>query len=207
MSVEYRTIKGEVVFELVEKRSRFIASLNCVSSQVAAQTYLSKIRKKHYGAKHNVYAYVLASGQKKFFDDGEPSGTGGKPVLDVLKKNSLFDVVCVVSRYFGGILLGRGGLLRAYSAAAASAVEGADFVRMVACDYLKVSCDYSLLDSVLLVLKKCGAFLDNKVFGQLVELYFFSELPNTDILEKRLENISCGKIVLENLGRKIHKIR
>lgn len=206
MGVEYRTVKGEVVFELVEKRSRFIASLDCVSSQAMAQAYLSKIKKKHYSAKHNVYAYVLASGQEKFSDDGEPSGTGGQPVLDVLKKNSLLDVVCVVSRYFGGILLGRGGLLRAYSAVASKAVEDADFVKMVACDYCKITCDYSLLGSVLSVLKKYGFFLDNKVFTQSVELYGFSALLKTGLLSVALEDVSCGKIGFEILSRRIRKV-
>ena len=206
MSVEYNTIDGEVISELVEKRSRFVANLNCVSNQVEAESYIFKVREKHYGAKHNVYAYILGSGQVKFSDDGEPSGTGGQPILGVFKKNGLCDVVCVVSRYFGGILLGRGGLLRAYSDAAVRAVEHAKIVEMVECNYCKITCEYSSLDYILSVLKKFGIFLESKIFNQMVDLYVFSKLPDTENLKANLENVSSGKIGFKILGRKLHKV-
>lgn len=206
MGIEYKSVKGEFVCELVEKRSKFVASLGPVSSQNEVGSFLAKVRKTHYGAKHNAYAYVLFSGQEKFFDDGEPSGTAGQPVLEVLKKNSFLDVICVVSRYFGGILLGRGGLTRAYSGAAKKAVEQAGVVRMFMCDYCKVTCDYSVLDNVLSVFRKSGVFLENKVFNQLVSLYVFSKEQNTSDLKKDLEYVSCGKIKIENLGKRIHKV-
>ena len=206
VSTEYKTVEAEVIFELIEKRSRFVASLSCVSSQAEAETYLCGVKKKHYSAKHNVYAYILASGQEKFSDDGEPSGTGGQPVLGVLKKNELCNAICVVSRYFGGILLGRGGLLRAYSSAAVKAVECAKIVEMVECDYCKIACDYPFLDSVLSVLKKSDIFLEKKIFNQTVDLYVFSELPDTGNLKANLKNISGGKVGFEILGRKLRRI-
>ena len=206
MGIEYKSVKGEVVCELVEKRSKFVASLGPVSSQNEVGSFLAKVRKIHYGAKHNAYAYVLFSGQEKFFDDGEPSGTAGQPVLEALKKNSFLDVICIVSRYFGGILLGRGGLTRAYSAASKKAAELAGVVSMFMCDYCKVTCEYSVLDNVLSIFKKSEVFVESKVFNQLVDLYVFSKEQNTSYLKVNLENVSCGKIKFEILGKKIHKL-
>lgn len=206
MSLEYKSIKGEVVCELVEKRSRFVASLCPVSSKASAGSYIAKVKKAHHEAKHNVYAYILFSGLEKFSDEGEPSGTAGQPVLDVLKKNYLSDVVCAVSRYFGGILLGRGGLARAYSGAAKKAVEQASIVSMLMCDYCKVTCDYSILDNVLSIIKRSEVFVENKVFNQVVDLYVFSKEQSTSDLKNCLENVSCGKIKFEILGKRIHKL-
>ena len=116
---EFVTIKDNVQFELVEKKSRFIANLFYVESTQEAENVIKEIRKKYYDAKHNCIAYrIIENGRivEKASDDGEPSGTAGAPMLNILQKNNLANVLIIVTRYFGGILLGTGGLVRAYSA-------------------------------------------------------------------------------------------
>ena len=116
---EFVTIKDNVQFELVEKKSRFIANLFYVESTQEAENIIKDIRKKYYDAKHNCIAYrIIDNGRivEKASDDGEPSGTAGAPMLNILQKNNLANVLIIVTRYFGGILLGTGGLVRAYSA-------------------------------------------------------------------------------------------
>ena len=113
---EYITVKNSGEDEFVEKRSRFIGYCKPVKTQDEAVSFINEIRSKHWDATHNVYAYVLSDGQiMRYSDDGEPQGTAGVPVLDVIKKMGIVDVVVVVTRYFGGIMLGAGGLVRAYS--------------------------------------------------------------------------------------------
>ena len=118
----YTTIAGRVTAELEEKASRFIATLDHVADEQEAHALIAEIRKANPLARHNVYAWVLRSGGERRSDDGEPQGTSGPPVLDVLRGSGLQDVCCVVTRYFGGTLLGTGGLVRAYSGAARLAV-------------------------------------------------------------------------------------
>ena len=119
ISNEYKTVKDIGIAEIVEKRSRFIASVRPVSSEEDALEYLNMLKQKYWDARHNVYAYIIRENNiMRYSDDGEPSGTAGVPVLDILKREELTDVIVVVTRYFGGILLGTGGLVHAYSKAA-----------------------------------------------------------------------------------------
>lgn len=126
-----KTIKENVEAEIVEKKSKFIANLIYVKSQEEAEEHLKSIRKKHYDAKHHCYAYSIMTKDgiiNKSSDDGEPSGTAGAPMLNIINKNELINVLVVVTRYFGGILLGTGGLVKAYSDSTLKAIENADFV-------------------------------------------------------------------------------
>jgi len=128
---EYRTIKYEADDSFVERRSRFIGYAKPVTTNEEAVAFINEIKAKHWDATHNVYAYVLRDGQiRRYSDDGEPQGTAGIPVLDVLLKENLTDLVVVVTRYFGGVLLGAGGLVRAYSHGAKIAVVAAKMINM-----------------------------------------------------------------------------
>ncbi len=141
---EYCTIAAPAFAELTEKRSRFLAALAPVETQAQAQAFLAEIRKKHHEARHHCFAYLTREGNiTRCSDDGEPSGTGGQPILNVLEGAGLTDVCCVVTRYFGGTLLGTGGLTRAYGGAAAAAAAQAETVRMVQCVLCRVHMDYS----------------------------------------------------------------
>ena len=126
---DYKTVKTESHDEFTEKRSRFIGYVKPVKTEDEATGFISSIRSKHWDARHNVYAYSLREGNiKRYSDDGEPSGTAGMPVLDVITKNEVYDVCVVVTRYFGGVLLGTGGLVRAYSQGAKLALGHLDLV-------------------------------------------------------------------------------
>ena len=130
----YRTIASPVTTTLIEKKSRFLSFLTPIESEAQAQAHLADIRKEHWSANHHCYAYRLLDGTERASDDGEPSGTAGRPMLHVLTEQQLVGVLAVVTRYFGGTLLGAGGLVRAYSGAVAEAVKSAQVVTFAAHD-------------------------------------------------------------------------
>lgn len=141
----YRTLKGPAQDEFTEKRSRFIDYASPVTNEEEALAFLEQIRARHRDATHNVYAYVLRDGLlQRFSDDGEPQGTAGIPVLEVILKSGITDCAVVVTRYFGGTLLGAGGLVRAYSHAARLAIEKAGISEMRLCRILEITVDYTL---------------------------------------------------------------
>lgn len=139
----YLTVTNESHGEYEEKRSRFLAVLIPCQTEEQVIERLASLRSKYWDARHNVYAYILKNGASRFSDDGEPHGTAGKPVLDVLAGSGLTDALIVVTRYFGGVLLGTGVLVRAYSTAARSAIEAAQIVKMCPCTGFEINCPYS----------------------------------------------------------------
>ena len=144
-SASYRTVKAPAAIEIVVNRSRFIGQCIPVSSEAEALEQLAAIRKRYWDATHNCYAYSI--GQKgeiaRFSDDGEPGGTAGMPMMDALRGAGVTDVLCVVTRYFGGILLGTGGLVRAYGRTCSEAIQAAGVVRMVSCDLVRFEVPYA----------------------------------------------------------------
>ena len=143
MEDSYVTLQGSGEYTTVVKRSEFIGYCAHVTDKKAAEEFILKIKSKHYDAKHNVYAYILRDGTLKYSDDGEPQGTAGMPVLSVIQKEKVVDIVVVVTRYFGGILLGGGGLVRAYSDAASGAINASPLLTMIHCTEFKTTVDYS----------------------------------------------------------------
>ncbi|MFR5864850.1 MAG: IMPACT family protein [Acutalibacteraceae bacterium] len=132
----YKTLRGPASAELTEKRSVFICRVRPVTTEAQALAFLAEVRKQCADARHNVYAYTIReNGIARFSDDGEPHGTAGLPTLDALRKRGIVDAAAVTTRYFGGVLLGTGGLVRAYSQAAAMAVEQAGVAEMAACAF------------------------------------------------------------------------
>ncbi|HOQ06313.1 MAG TPA: YigZ family protein, partial [Clostridiales bacterium] len=131
MRKDYLTVSKEAVAEIEEKKSRFIATVRPVSSEQEAQDFINRLKARYWDATHNVYAYYICAGNvvQKFSDDGEPSGTAGLPVLEAIKKTGVQDVAVVVTRYFGGTLLGASGLVRAYGRSAALGIDAAGIVR------------------------------------------------------------------------------
>src|SRR5699024_999826 len=147
---KFKTIEGKVTAEVEEKKSRFIANLFYVESVEEAENCLKQIKKKYYNARHNCYAYVVKEENiiKKSSDDGEPSGTAGSPILNVIEKNNLCNVLIIVTRYFGGILLGAGGLVRAYTEAATKSVEKAEIVEQELGYEIEITIEYSELEKL-----------------------------------------------------------
>ena len=165
MAKDYKTVLENASDEFVEKRSRFIGYCKPVKTEQEAIDFINEKRSEHWNATHNVYAYSLREGNiKRYSDDGEPSGTAGMPVLDVIVKNEIFDVVVVVTRYFGGVLLGTGGLVRAYSHGSKIAVEAAKPVIMQNCLVCEARCAYNQYGKVSSLIIGVGAAVDDTVY-------------------------------------------
>ncbi len=203
----FKTINGESVFELTEKRSKFIATLVHIESESDATEFINKMRSNYWDARHNVYAYTLSDGNiKRFSDDGEPHGTAGKPVLDVIDGAGLFNVAVVVTRYFGGILLGTGGLVRAYSAAVQGAVNCADIKTMTNCRELQIVCDYSMYDTLGSVLKDiAGGVIGSDFTSEVVTEIYIDEASADDFTAKLCDTFN-GKVTINVKGNKFYPI-
>ncbi len=204
---EYKTVEKENSDEFIEKKSRFIGYVCPVQTQQEAVDFINSIKSKHWDATHNVYAYVLKENNiQRYSDDGEPSGTAGVPVLDVILKNELVNVCVVVTRYFGGTLLGAGGLVRAYSHASKLAVEAGRIITMAPCKILKVSVDYSFYDRLNILLNDFGANVESTDFSDKVDVTFALKEQSADILKDKLIDMSNGSYFLNEIGEKFSKI-
>lgn len=182
----YLTIKEPHFEELTEKKSRFIASLYPCTTEEEASAILAEIKSKYWDARHNVYAYILNSGTVRFSDDGEPHGTAGKPVLDVLTGSGLTDVIVVVTRYFGGILLGTGGLVRAYSGTAKLCLDAAQKVEMCPCVWCCIECDYQNHAKLMSLIEEKGGVITNEEFTDIVTVSFSFKEEQIDDFEAAL---------------------
>lgn len=187
--------------EYVVQKSRFIGYVCPVSSTDEANEFVKKIRALHPQARHNVYAYVVREPEySRYSDDGEPQGTAGMPVLDVLKKGGVTDAVIVVTRYFGGILLGTGGLVRAYSHTASLALQKAGIVRMSQCAECECRVDYSFYTSAQQLLTSNGAVVDDTVFENDVRLVFHISDKDFENLKSKIFDASNGRFTPEKTG-------
>ena len=190
----YKTVEKQASAEFVEKRSRFIGYVCPVSTVDEANAFIADISKKHFDAKHNVYAYILKDGSvKKYSDDGEPQGTAGMPVLEVMEKNGLFDVCIVVTRYFGGILLGGGGLFRAYTQAAKLAIEAGGIACVSLCCVMSLECDYGFYSKANLLITERGGVITDSEFGENVHLVFHIGAGYADNISDSVFETSNGK--------------
>ena len=199
--MEYRTILNESSDEFIERKSKFIGYIKPVTTQEEAVSFINEIKSKHWDATHNVYAYVLREGQvRRYSDDGEPQGTAGIPVLDVLLKENVTDCVVVATRYFGGTLLGAGGLVRAYSHTAKIAVDAGQVITMKLCKVLKVTCDYNFYGRLNSLIPESGGVIDDTIFADNVTVTF--KLPVNDVasFDAKLVDMSFGKFHTEEIG-------
>lgn len=168
---DYTTVRGTASAEIEEKHSRFIASVSFADTEQAALDFLASVRAQHRAARHNVYAYVLREGNRtRYSDDGEPAKTAGLPVLEAIQHAGVTDCVVVVTRYFGGILLGTGGLVRAYTASAAAGLAAAEIVTVRSCVSVEITVEYSLYERAALLFQQAGARLEEPVFSDKVFL-------------------------------------
>lgn len=194
----YLTIKDRAEASFIEKHSEFIGYLAPVTTNDEAVAFINEIKSKHRKATHNVYAYILRDDNiVRYSDDGEPQGTAGVPVLDVLKKRGLTDICCVVTRYFGGILLGGGGLVRAYSHATSIAVDSASIMDMCSCYQLKFSMNYTLYGKVNYILPNFDIKILDTNFSNCVTITLLVKVERFEELNKKLIDVSNGSIVVE----------
>ena len=204
---DYLTLRKEASDEFIEKRSRFIGYAKPVTTQEEAMDFINSIRSKHWDATHNVYAYVLRDGQsRRYSDDGEPSGTAGVPVLDVLLKENITDCVVVATRYFGGVLLGAGGLVRAYSHTSKIAVEAAGIVKMSICAVMSVTCDYNYYGRLTSLIPEFEGVTEDTDFGENVTVKFYLPVANEPLFSAKLIDSSFGKFSAVKLGEKYAEI-
>ncbi len=191
---EYRTIRGTASGEYEEKKSRFIAAAAHVETEAEAVAFLEQIRAANRTARHNVYAYKLRAGNReRYSDDGEPAKTAGTPVLEVIGHSGLTDLIVVVTRYFGGILLGTGGLVRAYTTAASSALAAADQVTVQPVVRLTTTVDYPLYERVTLLIGAAGGKLADPVFTDRVSLEWQMRAGTQAPLLEQLRELTRGQ--------------
>ena len=195
MEQSYRTIRAEAAAEFVERRSRFIGSIRPCRTEEEAAAFLEEKRKQYWDASHNVYAYVLRAGNKeRCSDDGEPQGTAGRPVLDVLQKEHLVDVCVVATRYFGGILLGTGGLTRAYSHTSKIAVDAAQIVQMCVCRRYRLEFAYPLYGKISYLLPDFSLRVLGTDFADRVAMEVLIRGEEADAFCKQLTELTNGQL-------------
>lgn len=203
MIEDYKTVRTAAQDEFTEKRSRFIGYCTPVATEAEATAFISRIRSKHWDARHNVYAYSLREGNlRRYSDDGEPSGTAGMPVLDVITKNEVYDVCVVVTRYFGGILLGKGGLVRAYAQGAKLALEAGQVIKMQSCLLCSLGCSYNQYGKVSAAVIDAGALIDDTLYEADVVIKFHMPSELLPLLNKKLADISAGEVQAEGKEEK-----
>ncbi|MBQ4427638.1 MAG: YigZ family protein [Oscillospiraceae bacterium] len=194
--------------EYVEKHSRFIARVWPVKSEQEALAHLREVREKHWDATHNVYAYSIKEGNiARFSDDGEPSGTSGMPVLNVFTSGGVNDFICVVTRYFGGILLGAGGLVRAYSKAAGMALEEAGRAEMKVVCSVTLKCSYSQLERIKAEISRFNIVTDSIDYGANITMSLSVPEEETEAFRLRITDVTAGSVVPEKTGESLKPVK
>lgn len=200
--MEYKTIARRCEASFIEKKSEFIGYLCPVQTEEQAAAFIEEIRAMHRKATHNCYAYILRENNAaRHSDDGEPGGTAGVPIYEVLRKEGLTDVCCVVTRYFGGILLGAGGLVRAYTKGAKDAVEAAQIKCMASAVKLLVTVDYGLYGRLAQIFADFDARIADEQFADNVKITLFIREENAQKLTDKLIDSCSGAISVDELGK------
>lgn len=195
---EYCTVADEAQAELVERRSRFIATVAPVTTEEEAQAFIARMKKQYWDARHNVSAYCLRKGQvSRCSDDGEPAGTAGMPVLEVLQKRGITDCAVVVTRYFGGILLGTGGLVRAYSQSASLGLDKAEIQWQRFCAVGTVRCSYTQYGRIQPLIIQAGGVITDTEFADDVMLQVYFPLAAVEPFQRELTEVSAGQLVFK----------
>lgn len=200
----YYTIKEAGTHEVIIQKSRFIGHMKRVTTEEEAQQFIQSIKKQHYNATHNCYAYLIGERDQiqKANDDGEPSGTAGIPMLEVLKKLALKNVVIVITRYFGGIKLGAGGLIRAYSSVTAETVKQIGIVKGELMQGYSVTVAYPLLGKLENALRNSPYSIDDIHYLENVELIIYVPIDKINTFEETIINLTNNQMTLTKLAQK-----
>ncbi|MDX9918095.1 MAG: YigZ family protein [Gudongella sp.] len=209
MSKTYKTVAGYGEDEFIVSKSRFIGYVNRAETEEEALEFIQKIKEMHKTATHNVYAYIIGEAGilQRFSDDGEPSGTAGIPALEVLKKEDLKNVVVVVTRYFGGVKLGGGGLVRAYSKSAKIAVDSGIIVDMTPFERIRVEISYTAYGKLENYLRDKGISPEETSFGDDVSLEVYIDSEDLDLFQSELNDMTSGTVKLTFLGESMLPVR
>lgn len=203
----YRIPTGNGASEYVEKRSRFLGLVQPVSSEDEAREIIAACKKQYHDARHNCWCYLLRDGTERYSDDGEPQGTAGLPMLEVFKREGVENVVCVVTRYFGGVLLGTGGLLRAYTKSAKDALDAAGIAAVRRWVKLEVGCPYSLLERMKTECLSLDGAVQNVDYGADVLLSLLLPENNTEAFSARVTELSAGACSAQTVGEELMPVR
>ena len=198
----YKTVKGYGQTEIEIHKSRFIAYVERVESEETAVAFINQTKKKHWNATHNCSAYMVGEDDQhqKADDDGEPSGTAGKPILEIIKKSGLKDTVIVITRYFGGIKLGAGGLIRAYGKSASAGIKAAGTVERQGHTRIAAKIDYNQLGMLENQLRQQGYIIDDKQFGDKITLIVLEKLGQEEVLKQKITDWTAGQVEFSLVG-------
>ena len=197
---EYRIPASPGESELTEKRSRFLGHVRMVESEEEAKAFIAEMKRKYYAARHNCWCYAGRDGAERYSDDGEPQGSAGIPMLEVLRRRGVTNAVCVVTRYFGGVLLGTGGLLRAYTQSTADALDAAGVAVVRAWTEAEARCSYAQAERMKTEAAALGAVTEDVVYGADVTLKLLIPQEKTEAVKARLFDASAGSVRLAVTG-------
>ena len=198
---EYLVPTGYGEDEFIEKKSRFIGRAWLVESEEEALEKIAAMKKQHYDATHNCWAYIIKDGPMRFSDDGEPGGTAGNPMMQVLQREQIYNVVCVVTRYFGGILLGAGGLVRAYTKGAKIAIDAAGKSMKRVWSVLYMPIPYSFYERIKLEVAAFGGIIRDTQFGAEIELEILVAAPKCQAFLDRITDMTSGTVEGMEIGQ------
>ena len=200
--MDYQTVYQGAGAEIVEKKSRFISSVFPVSSEEEAMEYLEKIKKQYWDARHHCWAYVIRADRtlERLSDDGEPGGTAGKPILDVIKGAKLENVLIIVTRYFGGTLLGTGGLVRAYTSASREGLAHSTIITRIYGFKLKIQTDYTGLGKIQYILGQAGLHITDTAYTDSVELTVLVPEKEERMVAAKITEGTNGKSIIRREG-------
>jgi uncharacterized YigZ family protein len=197
---EYYIPSGPGESEYEEKRSRFLGHLRPVETEEEARHFITEMKKKYHDARHNCWCYRIRGGAVRYSDDAEPQGTAGLPMLEILQREGIENAVCVVTRYFGGVLLGTGGLLRAYQKAAKGAVEDAGISVVRAWTKMSIVCEYSDYEKIRSELEQQNAVISDTEYGEKVTLTVLVSQGQGTLVTEKLQDRTAGKCICTEEG-------
>ena len=204
---EYFVPAGSGEAEFVEKRSSFLGHVRFVETEDAAREFINEMKKKHYDARHNCWCYIIRGGAVRYSDDGEPQDTAGLPMLEVFKREGVENVVCVVTRYFGGVLLGTGGLLRAYTKSAKDALDAAGIAAVRRWVKLEAACPYSLLECMKTECLALEGAVSDVEYGADVRMTFLLPESRSEEFQARVTELSAGQSSAQAVGEELMPVR
>ena len=197
---EYLIPTGAGESEYVEKRSSFLGHLRCVETEDEARAFIAETKKKYYDARHNCWCYIIRNGAERYSDDGEPQGTAGIPMLEVMRREGVTNVVCVVTRYFGGILLGAGGLLRAYTKSAKDALDAAGISVVRRWIEADIPCSYSQAEKLKNEIAAAGGIVGDMEYGAAVVIKVLVPEEMIEDFKAKIFDVTAGSVSVKVTG-------
>ncbi len=203
---EYYIPTGAGEAEYVEKRSRFLGHVRPAESEEEARAFIAEVKKEHYDARHNCWCYIIRGGAERYSDDGEPQGTAGIPMLEVLRREGVTNAVCVVTRYFGGVLLGAGGLLRAYTKSAKDALDAAGISVVRRWAEMELNCSYSAAERLKAQIASAGGMVTDTQYGASVTIKVLVPEERVEDFRAKITDATNGTVSIALTGEALRAV-